>query len=123
MNKFYQSIHKYDFLTQKLLIEEYQKNGLTDREIAEKYNMPSKTVVWRKRKKYGIENACPGKSNKNAHKNRKFNITKIEAQTLLSDGKKFKEIAKHMGCSIIVAKRRFEELGLTKKQTHVKHLK
>jgi len=121
MNKLYQSIHKYDFLTEELLIEEYKKNGLTDREIAKKYEMPSKTVVWRKRKKFGIGNKKPNKSNKNAKKNRKFEITKQEADKLKKEGKTFKEIAEHMGCSIVVAKRRFKELGLSKKQKHTQH--
>ena len=121
MNKNYEAIHKYDFLTKELLIAEYVQNGLTDREIAEKYNMPSKTVVWRKRKKFGIENKQPGKSNKNASKNRKFQISLQEAQSLLSDGKKFEEIAEHMGCSIVVAKRRFKELGLSRECKQVQN--
>ena len=56
INKHYEAIHRYDFLTKDLLEEEYIKNGLTDKQIAEKYKMPSKTVVWRKRKNFGIEN-------------------------------------------------------------------
>ena len=121
MNKNYEAIHRYDFLTKDLLIEEYVREGLTDRQIAEKYNMPSKVVVWRKRKHFGIENKSPGKSNKNATKNRKFTITKPEAQNLLNQGKKFEEIAAYMGCSIIVAKRRFKELGLSRECKQVKN--
>jgi len=116
VNKHYEAVHRYDFLTEELLREEYEVNGLTDRKIAEKYNMPSRTVVWRKRKKFGIENKCKGKSNNNASVNRKFNISKEEAKKLLSEGKTFEQIAEIMGCSIIVSKKRFKELGLCKKQ-------
>lgn len=118
MNKHYDNIHRYDFLTKEVLEQEYTTNGLSDQQIADKFQMPSKTVVWSKRKKFGIKNRTPGKSNVNAVKNRKFNITKPEAVKLLEDGKSYKEIAEHMGCSIIVAKRRFKELGLTKNQEH-----
>ncbi len=118
MNKHYDNIHRYDFLTKKVLEQEYAINGLSDQQIANKFKMPSKTVVWRKRKKFGIKNRTPGKSNVNAVKNRKFNIAKPEAIKLLEDGKSYEEIAKHMGCSIVVAKRRFKELGLTKNQDH-----
>lgn len=116
VNKNYENIHRYDFLTKDLLEEEYVHNKLTDKQIAEKYNMPSKVVVWRKRKKFGIENRFSAKSNKNAAANRKFEISKIYAESLLAKGKSFKEIAKVMGCSVIVAKRRFKELGLSKEQ-------
>lgn len=118
MNKHYDNIHRYDFLNREILEQEYTINGLSDQQIADKFKMPSKTVVWRKRKKFGIKNRTPGKSNVNAVKNRRFNITKPEAIKFLEDGKGYKEIAKHMGCSIIVAKRRFKELGLTKSQDH-----
>ena len=116
VNKHYEAVHRYDFLTKELLQEEYVGNGLTDRQIAEKYNMPSKTVVWRKRKKFGIENKCKNKSNKNAAKNRKFSISEEEANQLIEAGKTFQEIADHMGCSVMVAKRRFKELGLCSEQ-------
>jgi len=123
MNKNYQAVHKYDFLTKELLTEEYITNGLADKQIAEKYNMPSKTVVWRKRKEFDILNKYLNKSNKNAYKNRKFNISKSEAEYLKQNGKTFKEIAEYMGCSIIVAKRRFKELGLSKTQQQDKSYK
>jgi hypothetical protein len=116
INKHYEAVHRYDFLTKELLQEEYVANGLTDKQIAEKYSMPSKTVVWRKRKKFGIENKFKNKSNKNATKNRKFSITKEEAEQLLEEGKTFQEIAEHMGCSVLVSKRRFKELGLCSEQ-------
>jgi hypothetical protein len=115
-NKHYQTVHKYDFLTKELLQEEYVAKGLTDKQIAEKYNIPSKTVVWKKRKKFGIENKFKNKSNKNATKNRKFDISKEDAENFLAEGKTFEEISESMGCSIIVAKRRFKELGLSRKQ-------
>ncbi len=116
MNKHYDNIHKYDFLTKELLQEEYVGNALTDKQIAEKYDMPSKTVVWRKRKKFGIENKYKGKSNQNAKKNRKFSISKEEAEQLISEGNTFEVIAEKMGCSIMVSKRRFKELGLCREQ-------
>jgi len=116
MNKHYEAVHRYDFLTKELLQEEYVGNSLTDRQIAEKYGMPSKTVVWRKRKKFGIENKYKNKSNQHATTNRKFSISKEEAEALLEEGKTFKMIASQMGCSIMVAKRRFKELGLCEKQ-------
>ncbi|MCF7796050.1 hypothetical protein K9M42_03070 [Patescibacteria group bacterium] len=118
MNKHYEAIHKYDFLTKELLQEEYVENNLTDKKIAEKYNMPSKTVVWRKRKKFGIENKYKRKSNQNARENRKFFISKYKAEQFLKDGLTFQEISKKMGCSVIVVKRRFKELGLSRSQRH-----
>jgi len=116
MNKHYKAIHKYDFLTKELIQEEYVKNGLTDKKIAEKYGVTSKAIVWRKRKAFGIENKNKNKSNKNAQKNRKFDISLENAQKLKNEGKTFNEIAEIMGCSIVVAKRRFKDLGLCKEQ-------
>lgn len=121
MNQHYENIHRYDFLTKEVLEQEYAVSGLSDQQIADKFNMPSKTVVWRKRKKFGIQNRNPAKSNKHAVKNRQFNITKKKATKLLEDGQTYEEIAAHMGCSIMVAKRRFKELGLTNCQDHVAH--
>jgi len=121
MNQHYENIHRYDFLTKDILEEEYVVNGLSDAQIAKKFGMPSKAVVWRKRKKFGIENRYTAKSNKHAIKNRKFNVTKDKAIQLLSDGETFEEIAAYMKCSVMVAKRRFRELGLTKCQDHAEH--
>ena len=118
MNKHYENIHRYDFLAEDIIREEYQVNGLSDAQIAKKFGLPSKTVVWRKRKKFGIENRYAAKSNRHATTNRKHNITKDKAIKLLADGNTYEEIAAHMGCSIVVAKRRFKELGLTKTQEH-----
>lgn len=123
MNKHYENIHRYDFLTEELIEEEYIKNGLSDAKIAEKYGMPSKVVVWRKRKSFGIENRNPGKSNRNAKINRKYNITRSEATQFLSDNQTYQEIADHIGCSVVVVKRRFKELGLTKTQEHTEKYK
>lgn len=121
MNQHYENIHRYDFLSKEILQQEYTVNGLSDQQIAEKFKMPSKTVVWRKRKKFGIQNHNPAKSNKHAAKNRKFTITRAKAIKLLEDGQTYEEIAKYMGCSIVVVKRRFRELGLTNCQDHAKH--
>ena len=118
MNRHYENIHRYDFLTKELLEEEYVTNGLSDGKIAKKFGMPSKAVVWRKRKKFGIANRYAAKSNRHAATNRKFNITQDKAVSLLSDGATFEEIAQYMGCSIMVAKRRFKEMGLTNLQEH-----
>lgn len=123
MNKHYENIHRYDFLTKELIEEEYVKNGLSDAQIAKKYGMPSKAVVWRKRKSLGIDNRNPAKSNKHARTNRKYNITSVEAAQFLADGQTYQEIADHIGCSIIVVKRRFKELGLTKTQDHAEKYK
>lgn len=116
MNKHYENIHRYDFLTKELLEEEYIKNGLSDGDIAKKYKMPSKAVVWRKRKKFKIENRHPAKSNKHATKNRKFNLTKKRAQKYIDDGLSRQEIADEMGCSLMVAKRRLAGLDLCETQ-------
>ena len=97
MNKHYENIHRYDFLTKEFLEQEYTQNGLSDQQIADKFNVSSKAIIWRKRKKFGIKNRNPGKSNSNATKNRKFSITQSEASQLLADGKTFQEIADHMG--------------------------
>lgn len=121
MNQHYENIHRYDFLTKEILEQEYTINGLSDQQIADKFEMPSKAVVWRKRKKFGIQNRNPAKSNRHAIKNRQFNITKEKAVKLLEDGQTYEKIAAYMGCSIIVAKRRFRELGLTNCQDHVAH--
>jgi hypothetical protein len=118
VNQNYKNIHRYDFLTKEILEEEYVSNGLSDAQIAKKFNMPSKAVVWRKRKKFGIANKYAAKSNRHAVKNRKYNITRKKATQLLEDGETYTEIAAYMDCSVIVAKRRFQELGLTSRQDH-----
>ncbi len=123
MNQHYENVHRYDFLTKEILEEEYVTNGLSDNQIAKKFGMPSKTVVWRKRKKFGIANKHAAKSNRHATTNRKFNITRNKAISLLAEGATFEEIAGYMGCSIIVAKRRLKELGLTKTQNHAEKYK
>tara|TARA_Y100000310_G_C20609128_1_gene777097 strand:- start:604 stop:1566 length:963 start_codon:yes stop_codon:yes gene_type:complete len=115
MNQDYKSKHRYDFLTKELLENEYCVNGLSDRDIANKYDMPSKTVVWRKRKKFGILNKHKNKSNKNASNNRKFDITLEQAINFREDGLTYKQISEKLGCSLRVINRRFEELGLVKK--------
>ena len=116
INKHYENIHKHNFLTKELLRKEYIDNNLTDKQIAKKYNISSKVIIWRKRKKFGIKNKFENKSNKNASINRKFHISKEKAEKLLQENKTFKEISEIMNCSLVVARRRFEELGLTKKQ-------
>ena len=123
MNKHYEATHRYDFLTKELLEEEYLKNGLSDSQIAKKYEMPSKVVVWNKRKKFDIHNKYAAKSNRHATANRQFNITKEKALKMLQDGETFEDIAKYMGCSLMVAKRRFKELGLTNCQQHTEKYK
>ena len=118
MNKHYESIHRYDFLTAELLTAEYVVGGLTDQEIADKYSMPSKTVVWRKRQKFNIKNKYPAKSNKHAETNRQFNITKEKAQQMLLNSCTIQQIADYIGCSLVVAKRRLKHLGLSSTQEH-----
>lgn len=123
MNKHYENIHRYDFLTKELIEKEYVHNEMSDAQIAKKYGISSKAIVWRKRKSFGIENRNPGKSNKHARTNRKYNITKDEAIQFLANNQNYQEIADHIGCSIIVVKRRFKELGLTKTQDHAEKYK
>jgi len=106
----------YSFLTKELLEKEYLHNGLSDEAIAQKYNIGSKATIWRRRKFFSIDNKLPTKSNLNACKNRKTNISKEEALKWLSEGKTHKEIGELLKCSRIVVFRRFEELGLTKEQ-------
>ncbi len=117
MNKHYESIHRHDFLTKELLKKEYLENELTDKQIAAKYNVSSKVVIWRKRKEFGIQNRFNGKSNKNAKKNRKFDLTKEKAENILASGQ-IQDVADYLGCSLVVAKRRLKELGLSKKRKH-----
>lgn len=107
----------YSFLTKELLMKEYIDNKLTDRQIAKKYNISSKVTVWRRRKFLGIQNNTPSKSNKNASKNRVFNISKDEVLQHLLDGLTYVEIAEKMGCSRMVAYRRMKELGVIDNQT------
>ena len=105
--------HRYDFLTEEILRTEYIMNELTDAQIATKYNVGSKTVIWRKRKAFGIKNRCPGKSNNNATVNRKFDISEEDAKIMINQRMGYKEIAEKMGCSEMVVKRRFKEMGLS----------
>ena len=104
---------EYEFLTQELLEEEYIRNGLTDKQIADKYSIGSKATVWRRRKHYGIQNKVPTKSNKNAIINRRFVISKEDALQWQSEGKTYEEMAAVVGCSRMVLYRRIKELGLT----------
>jgi len=107
---------KYSFLTKDLLIKEYTKNKLTDRQIAKKYNVKSKTIIWNRRKFYNIQNNFPNKSNNTTHKNKNFNIAKEEVLQYLSNGFTYLDIASRIGCSRIVAYRRMKELGIIKNQ-------
>jgi transposase len=116
MNKHFQNLHRNDFLSEDLLTEEYTNNGLSDRKIAQKYGTTHNSVR-RKRNLFGIPNKYTKKSNKNGSKNRKFSITKEEAQALKDEGKTTQEIASIMGCSRAVAYRRLKELDLCKTKT------
>lgn len=117
-NKHYEAIHRHDFLTKELLEEEYVKNLLTDKQIAKKYDVSSKVIIWRKRQEFGIPNRFSGKSNKNACVNRKYDLSKEEALQLQENGSTYKNVAEYLGCSKIVAQRRLKELGLCKEQKH-----
>jgi len=79
MNDIFKIDDEYSFLTEELLTKEYIKNKLTDNQIAKKYNVKSKTTVWRRRKFLNIQNSFQNKSNQNARKNRQFNISKDDA--------------------------------------------
>lgn len=102
----------YVFLTKELLEKEYIENGLTDRKIAEKYNVGSKVTIWRRRQFYNIGNSCQTKSNRHALKNRKFSISKEDALMWKQEGKTYEEMAKMVGCSRMVLYRRIKELGV-----------
>jgi hypothetical protein len=102
----------YEFLTKELLEKEYVENKLTDREIAEKYNIGSKATIWRRRRFYNILNSCQNKSNQNALKNRKFIISKEDALGWQQEGKTYEEMANMVGCSRMVLYRRIKELGI-----------
>lgn len=107
---------EFSFLTKELLETEYKVNKLTDKQIAEKYKIGSKATVWRRRKFWGIENSYSKKSNKNALKNRSFNISIEDAKLYLEQGLTYAEIAEKMRCSRMVAYRRMKELGLISDQ-------
>ena len=86
MNDIFKIDDEYSFLTEELLTKEYIKNKLTDNQIAKKYNVKSKTTVWRRRKFLNIQNSFQNKSNQNARKNRQFNISKDDAIKDISNG-------------------------------------
>jgi len=102
----------YEFLTKDLLEKEYVENKLTDREIAEKYNIGSKSTIWRRRQFYNIINSYKNKSNQNALKNRKFIVSKEDALRWQQEGKTYNEMTSIVGCSKIVLYRRLKELGI-----------
>ena len=110
-NTIYKIDDPYAFLTKELLEEEYIQNGLSDKKIAEKYNIGSKVTVWKRRKFHKVANRCKNKSNNNARKNRKFNVSKEQALTWLAEGKSYEEMAGLVGCSRMVLYRRLKELG------------
>lgn len=112
MDEIFKIDDEYSFLTRELLTKEYIENKLTDRQIAQKYNVNGKVTVWRRRKFFGIKNNTPSKSNKNASKNRVFNISREDAVKYISDGLTYKEIAVKMGCGRMVVYRRIKEMGL-----------
>lgn len=116
MNEIFKIDDEYSFLTKELLTKEYVENKLTDRQIAQKYNIKSKTTVWRRRKFLNIQNSFQNKSNQNACKNRIFNISKDDVFKDISNGLTYIEIADKMGCSRMVAYRRMKELGLIEDQ-------
>ena len=114
----------YAFLTRELLEKEYIENKLTDKKIAEKYNIGSKATVWKRRKFYGIANSCQNKSNQNALKNRKFTISKEDALKWQEEGKTYDDMAEIVGCSRMVLYRRIKELGIvTECHEEMKNLK
>ena len=102
----------YSFLTKELLEKEYVENGLTDKQIAEKYKIGSKVTVWRRRQFHNILNSYQNKSNQNALCNRKFVISKEDAIKWQQDGKTYEEMAALAGCSRMVLYRRIKELGI-----------
>lgn len=110
----------YPQLTQEILHTEYVVNHLTDKQIAKKYGVSSKTSVWRRRKFFGIQNIYPGKSNKNASKNRSVIIAETDALRWIECGKNYFEIAAELGCSRMSICRRFKELGLVRETREAK---
>ena len=102
----------YEFLTRELLEKEYIENKLTDKDIALKYNIGSKATIWRRRKFFGIQNACQNKSNQHAVRNRKFIVTKEDALRWQEEGKTYDEMTSFVGCSKMVLYRRMKELGM-----------
>ena len=115
-NPIYKIDDPYDFLTKELLEEEYVKNELSDKKIAEKYNIGSKVTVWKRRKFHKVANRCKNKSNTNARKNRKFNVTKKQALDWQAGGLSYDEMAELVGCSRMVLYRRLKELGVIEDQ-------
>ncbi len=123
-NKVFRIDDDYEFLTKELLEREYVQNKLTDKQIAEKYNIGSKATVWRRRKFHNISNSCQNKSNKNAQKNRKFIVSKEDALKWQVEGKTYNEMASMVGCSKMVLYRRIKELGVvTERKEEMKKLK
>ena len=102
----------YAFLTKELLSKEYTDNKLTDKQIAEKYDIGSKATVWRRRKFHKIANNTPTKSNSHALRNRKFFVNKEQVLDWQFQGKTYEEMAAIVGCSRMVLYRRIKELGL-----------
>lgn len=115
-DKIFKIDDNYAFLTKELLEKEYCENKLTDKQIAQKYNIGSKATVWNRRKFWGIANKYQNKSNKNALTNRSFSISAEDAKSCLEQGLTYVEIANKIGCSRMVAYRRLKEMGLISDQ-------
>jgi len=111
----------YEILTKDLLEEEYVTNGLTDRQIADKYSVGSKATVWRRRKFYGIANFQPNKSNKNASKNRSVFIPIEQALAMKEEGLTHQQMADRIGCSRMSVCRRLKEIGLVEETPQAQH--
>ena len=123
-NKVFKMDDEFGFLTEDLLRKEYSENKLTDRQIAQKYNIGSKATIWNRRKFFSIENNYKKKSNQNAKTNREFSISLDTAKLYLSQNLTYEEIAEKIGCSRMVAYRRIKELGLIEDQeSTIKKLK
>lgn len=103
-------------LTKEILEEEYIKNNLTDKQIAQKYNVGSKVTVWRRRKYLGIENRLKNKSNKNACVNRRFDPDMDALKKMKDEGMTYMQMAEKLGCSRMVIARRLKEAELVKSQ-------
>ena len=114
----------YAFLTKELLEKEYVENKLSDKQIAQKYNIGSKVTIWRRRQFLGIQNSYKNKSNQNALKNRRFAVSKEDALRWQQEGKTYDKMAQLVGCSRMVLYRRIKELGIvTEYQEAMKHLR
>ena len=98
----FKKFKKYDFLTEELLKELYCKQGMSMKQIADKYNTTKRTVQ-RYIESYGLKSCVP--------KN-KYDIKEKDLRNYVEQGMSMINIAKKYGCSDSVVRKAIKKYNI-----------